>query len=609
MAAALVAALLLPLRLAPPASAAPVQPGFNDSVVFSGLTNPTAIEFATDGRVFVAEKSGIVLVFDSLTDTSPTVFADLRTQVHNFWDRGLLGMALHPNFPTDNRVYVLYAYDAVIGGTAPRWGTVGGTSDGCPTPPGSTTDGCVISGRLSVLTASGNVSTGETVLINDWCQQFPSHSIGDLRFGADGALYVSGGDGASFGFTDYGQAGIPRNPCGDPPVGEGGTQTVPSAQGGALRAQDLVGGTDPVTLDGAVLRLDPNTGAARAGNPLIGSSDLNARRIVAHGFRNPFRFTIRPGTNELWVGDVGWGTWEEINRIANPTAPVTNRGWPCIEGGSTRPGTYSDLTLCQTVYNAGTAVGPYFAYRHGQTINGESCPTGTGSSISGLAFYSGGSYPAAFNGALFFADYSRNCIWVMYAGADGLPDPSTAEVFIENAFGPVQLKTGPGGDIFYPDFNTGTIRRVTYSPPSGTPVADIAATPTSGNAPLTVAFDGRGSTDPNQDPLTFAWDLDGDGAFDDSTSSTPTFLYASGGDVLVRLKVTDPGDSSGSTPSSSVSQPPAPCATSATCRSRWRRTRGGRSSGIAATARPARLTADRSRLRARRTPRVLASMP
>ena len=113
-------------------------PGFSESTVQSGLTQPTALRFAPDGRVFVAEKSGLIKVFDSTSDTTPTVFADLRTQVHNFWDRGLLGIALDPGFPAKPYVYVLYTYDAAIGGAAPRWGTPGVTGDACPTPPGPT---------------------------------------------------------------------------------------------------------------------------------------------------------------------------------------------------------------------------------------------------------------------------------------------------------------------------------------------------------------------------------------------------------------------------------------------------------------------------------------
>ena len=111
-------------------------------------------------------------------------------------------MTLDPNFPASPYVYALYARDAIPGGTSPRW------NDVCPTPPGPNTDGCLISGRLVRLTmGGGGVSTAQKILIDGWCQQFPSHSIGDLRFGADGALYVTGGDGASFNNADYGQFG------------------------------------------------------------------------------------------------------------------------------------------------------------------------------------------------------------------------------------------------------------------------------------------------------------------------------------------------------------------------------------------------------------------
>ena len=189
--------------------------GFQESVVFSGLTNPTVVRFAADGRVFVAEKRGVIKVFDSLTDPTPTVFADLNVNVYNFWDRGLLGMALAPNFPTNPYVYVLYTYDHELGSSAPapRWGTPGVYSDPCPTPPGATGDGCVVSARLSRLQASGNTMTGsEQVLVEDWCQQYPSHSIGTVEFGRDGALYASGGDGASFNFADWGQDWIAGQP-------------------------------------------------------------------------------------------------------------------------------------------------------------------------------------------------------------------------------------------------------------------------------------------------------------------------------------------------------------------------------------------------------------
>ena len=190
------------------AQAATLPAGFQESVVFSGLTNPTAVRFSADGRIFVAEKRGVIKVFDSLADPTPTTFADLNANVYNFWDRGLLGMALAPNFPTNPYVYVLYTYDHELGSSAPapRWGTPGVDSDPCPTPPGATADGCMVSARLSRLQANGNTMTGtEQVLVEDWCQQYPSHSIGTVEFGRDGALYASGGDGASFNFADWGK--------------------------------------------------------------------------------------------------------------------------------------------------------------------------------------------------------------------------------------------------------------------------------------------------------------------------------------------------------------------------------------------------------------------
>jgi glucose/arabinose dehydrogenase len=549
--AAILAAAVLVLLAPGSANAVSTLPsGFQEEQVFSGLTNPMNVEFSQDGRVFVAEKSGLIKVFDGLSDTTPTTFADLRTKVHNFWDRGILGMVLDPNYPTNPYVYVLYTHDAAIGGTAPRWGTPGATSDGCPTPPGALADGCVVSGRLSRLQAdpATNTMTGsEQVLIEDWCQQYPSHSVGSLVFGSDGALYVSGGDGASFNFADYGQDGDPLNPCGDPPVGVGGTQTAPTAEGGALRSQDLRTSGDPVSLDGAILRVDPATGAALTDNPLYSSnSDPNAQRIIAYGLRNPFRQTLvaKPGTDEIWVGDVGWNDWEEINRIADPTptdSTVENFGWPCYEGQGRQSGYDSaNLNICENLYGQPNAdAKPYFTYHHNnKVVSGEGCTTGS-SSISGLAFYKGGPYPDEYDDALFFADYARNCIWVMQKGTNGLPSPGQLKTFVDGAAGPVDLEIGPNGDLFYADFNGGTIRRIKYAAANQPPVASAEANPTSGAVPLTVSFDGRGSIDPEGGTLTYEWDLDGDGAFDDSSASQPTHTYETAGAYKVWLRVTD----------------------------------------------------------------------
>ena len=521
--------------------------GFSESIVFSGLTQPTAVRFSSDGRVFVAEKSGLIKVFTSLSDTTPTVFHDLRTNVHNFWDRGLLGLALHPNFPTVPSVYVSYAYDKdPTNPQVPRWGTPGATSDGCPSPPGATTDGCVVSGRLSrlELSSGSNVSTGtESVLIEGWGQQYPSHSVGAVMFGPDGALYASAGDGASFTFADYGQDGSPRNPLGDPPVGIGGVQTAPTAEGGATRAQSLRRVSGPAVLNGALIRVDPFTGAGVSGNPLIASADPNARRIVGYGFRNPFRFTFRPGTSELWIGDVGWNAWEEIDRLADPlTSPVRNFGWPCYEGNA-RQGSWDalNLSICETLYSqSGGHTPPYFTYSHSQqVVAGETCPTGS-SSITGLAFNQGGTYPASYQGALFFADISRKCIWSMLTGANGLPEPATRATFAAGAASPVDLQIGPGGDLFYVDFDGGTIRRIQYTSGNQAPTAVIQATPLSGSPPLNVTFDGRASSDPNTgDTLSYSWDLDGDGTFGDALTAQTSFTYTQAKVYTVRLRVTD----------------------------------------------------------------------
>lgn len=546
-------AVLAFLALAGPAIADPaLPPGFEDKVVFDGLEQPTNFRFAADGRVFVAEKPGRILVYNGLEDDSFEVFADLRGDVYDNGDRGLLGLALDPEFTTGRPyVYALYTWDHVLGKpwdpNEPEYGTPGVSGDpGCPSQNSSAS--CLVSGRLVRLTEDPSISNHaidvgglpqEEELVQGWCQQFSSHSIGELQFGPEGALYASGGDGAAYeSIPDFGQLGTPPNPCGDPPSPAGTAPSpVSESQGGALRAQDLK------VLNGAILRLNPDTGAAYFGNPLSASSDENTRRTVAKGFRNPFRFSLDPQTGEIYTGNVGSSEIEEIDRFQAPPTLLYNSGWPCYEGIQ-RQFDFKELGLnvCSALY-AGepdlTSL-PFFSYSHQQSVvPNDECPTESGSAVTGISLYEGSQFPAAYKGALFFADSVRGCIWVMMPGADGKPDPATTARFLREGkiYPGVKIAEGPGGYLYYADLfseeglGDGAIHRIAYRPDA--PTARLKAEPPFGLydsfGEFEATLDAVGSTDPNSDPLTYEWDLGEDGIFEPPGSEktrTVTFTEA-----------------------------------------------------------------------------------
>ena len=538
--------------------------GFADVKVIGGVTEATSADFAPDGTAFVALKTGVIKSFNynGTTWTQASLdFADLSTQVNNYHDRGLTGIAVDPQFPTRPYVYVNYTYnkDPRDGpnGVVPKWGTPGQAFDVCPAPAiesNPTIPGCVVQDRVTRLTAvkSGSswVMQTEKELLAGGCFQFGSHASGDVAVGPDGKLYASSGEGASFTTLDHGQY---ANPCADP-----------TNEGGSLRSQDHRSATDPLGVDGSVFKMDPDNGFT----PSQGTANS---WLVAYGQRNPWRLTFRPkadGTGlskELWSGDVGASKAEEVNRIADVTtvtSPV-NRGWPCYEGNyvqsAKQPGWDElDLPLCENLYaeGLGAVQKPYFSYQTrdgGPLVPGEDCANET-SSVSGVAF--GGwwngqqsNYPAAYKGAMFFADYARSCIWALgKKAADGEPDPAVIQNFVEAAETPVDLLTGPGGDVYYVDYglnddytvgeNQAGIHRLVYTGNNAAPTAQITANQLSGPAPLTVNFSGTSSTDPEGDALTYAWDLDGNGSFE-TTGATPSKTYPLSPPVTVSLRVDD----------------------------------------------------------------------
>ena len=117
-----------------------------------------------------------------------------------------------------------------------------------------------------------------------------------------------------------------------------------------------------------------------------------------------------------------------MGAIAVKAAPARNFGGPCYEGPSAY---FTGFNICPP---QAQTVAPFLTYAHtASVVPGDGCPTGT-SSVAGMAFYQGnGTYPSSYNGAFFFSDYSRLCMWVMFPGTNGDPDPATKIAFASSA--------------------------------------------------------------------------------------------------------------------------------------------------------------------------------
>ncbi|MEO7272728.1 MAG: PQQ-dependent sugar dehydrogenase [Vicinamibacterales bacterium] len=260
------AGLVLAAFTAAPAAAQPIQL----TTVLSGLTSPVLAANAGDGlrRLFVVEQGGLIKVLQPGA-TTPTVFADLRSRVLASGERGLLGLAFHPQYALNGRFFVFYT----------RAG-----------------DGALTIAEYRASPASANVAaTTETVLLTIPHPTNTNHNGGMLAFGPDGYLYIGVGDG--------GGANDPLN----------------NAQNTTI-------------LLGKILRIDVNAPgvpyASPVGNPFSGEAP-GSDEIFAYGLRNPWRFSFDRGTGQLWVGDVGQGAREEVD---TPIVNGGNYGWRVFEG-------------------------------------------------------------------------------------------------------------------------------------------------------------------------------------------------------------------------------------------------------------------------------------
>lgn len=512
---------------------------FIEEVVVEGIPISTAIAFAPDSRIFVALKDGAVRVVQN-GQLLRTPFLDISAMVNKATDRGLLGIAVDPNFPTKPYVYLSYVWDppgfapdgkdsrvikivrysadaaqgynvAVVGSEEV---ILGKNSRPEYIAPPSTSVEVTYPERASCMTGlnMAGAPIQDCIPVDSL-----SHASGTLMFGADGMLMASIGDGANYDFPS----------------------TV------AFNAQNLD------AMSGRIVRVNPDTGEGVPGNPFFEPANpgSNRSKVWSWGYRNPFRFTINPANGQVYAGDVGTSYYEEIN-----AGKGSNFGWPCYEGGFSNrlqqegQATVSErqvgfkrapatIDFCNAIYakGPGAVTAPLFTYRHPYDSNGKDL----GSSITGAAFYSGTSYPAKYRGALFFADYARLFIKYLTFDANGAPTVHEFAKEIGSNLGAVQLISGPDSNIYavFLDLKTrtGAVRR--FRPIIGSnnpPTARASAGPVVGATPLIVSFSSAGSADPDGQPITFSWDF-GDGEF--SSEPEVTHVYTKIGTYKATLTV------------------------------------------------------------------------
>jgi glucose/arabinose dehydrogenase len=436
---------------------------FSTELVASlGSLVPSGIAWSPDGRLFVLQKKGVVRIVKNGA-LLPAPFLDFSGKTNSRDDLGLLGIAFHPDFTNNGWVYLAYVYEP-SGDTLAPGQKVSRVSRVTANP--LNPDVALPNSEVIVLGTVGTLS----------CDPFPvtadcmpadegTNAIGSLRFSPDGTLFVGNGDGASQAFADP----------------------------NALRAQNLD------SLSGKILRINDD-GSAPTDNPFYDGTNSNRSKVWAYGVRHPHRFALHPTTNEPWAGDVGWETWEEVNRVARGA----NLGWPCFEGTGRQAQFNALFTQCSQL-STGAVLPPFYVYDH--TV---------GSAVVGGAFYTGTVYPAPYRGSFFFADTSGNWIRRVVFNADG----STAiSAFATGVDSPAAIELGPDGLLYYVSAVSGEIRRIRYNGP--TAVASVV--PSTGYSPLTVSFSSAGSKDPaGGTALTYLWDF-GDGTT--SMEANPVHTY------------------------------------------------------------------------------------
>ncbi len=377
----------------------PPPPGNNAPTVelepvFGGLAlnDPVALRQAPgeDASWYVVEQRGVIRVFNNDPNvTGAGTFLDIQDRVDDGpSEAGLLGMAFHPGFPSTPEVFVSY------------------------TAPGQA--GSVLVSRISRFTSADGGQTleaGSEQVLLAVPQPNGNHNGGDLHFGMDGLLYVGFGDGGG---------------AGDP--GENGQDTT-----------NLLGTIVRIDVDGGSPYAIPPSNPFAAQPACTGGDNglaLDCPEIFAWGLRNPWRFSFDRNTGDLWTGDVGQGTWEEVDLVV----AGGNYGWNDREGAHC----YDPPNGCDE-----SSLDPVAEYSHA-----------LGASITGGYVYRGSAIPDL-AGHYVFADYVSGRVFAVRA--DSQPTVNPVELLDTNLFISA-LAEDIDGELYIVSYNNGTVHRLADVP-------------------------------------------------------------------------------------------------------------------------------------------------
>ncbi len=407
-----------PTVISTPLGPGDLVPSLSFVPVVTGLSQPVLVTNASDGsgRLFVLERVGRVRVISNTGSLLPTSFLDLTSIVGSSGsEEGLLGLAFHPNYESNGLFFVAY----------------------------TDTSGNLVLAKYSV-SADPNVAnpaSAATVLTISHPGN-ANHNGGMLAFSSDGYLYWSTGDG-------------------------GGAGDVPN------NAQNTN------VLLGKILRLDVNSGSPYAipsDNPFVGVSGARGE-IWDYGLRNPWRFSFDRGTSDLYIGDVGQGSREEIDFEPSASSGGLNYGWRVMEG-----------SLCFNPSSGCDTSGKIFPVA-------EYDNTGATCAVTGGYVYRG-SQSAPMTGIYFYGDYCSGEIWGLLQQSPGVWD---SDLITDTSFFISSFGEDEAGELYLTDYSTGTVQKIigpsapvptaTFTPgpiesPTFTPVPGASPTPTITFTPL-----------------------------------------------------------------------------------------------------------------------------